>query len=105
VTDLIANGRRPGGTLAALARQRLLFDTFRSLLPDQRENLARDFRAAHYRLAAYYDDLRDEVRQRNQKDWMRSVGRPVLKYLRDHPEWLLFPVGVIALAVAVVRSV
>jgi hypothetical protein len=105
VNDLIANGKKPGAIVAALARQRLMFDTFRSLLPDQRDNLARDFRAAHFRLAGYYDDLRDEVSRVNQKDWMRSVGRPTLKYLADHPEWLVLPVGLLALAIAVVRSV
>ena len=105
VTDLIASGNRPGGIVASLARQRLVFDTFRSLLPSQRETLAKDFRAAHYRLAGYYDDLRDEARRYTEKDWMRSVGRPVLKYLADHPEWLILPVALMALAVALVRSV
>jgi hypothetical protein len=105
VSDLIATGHRPGGIVAALARQRLMFDTLRSLLPSQREALAKDFRAAHYRLAGYYDDLRDELRRTSERDWMRSVGRPLFKYLADHPEWLLLPVALIALAVALVRSV
>jgi hypothetical protein len=105
VTDLIAAPKRPGNLVAALARQRLQFDTFRSLLPDQRDALARDFRAAHYRLAGYYDDLRDEIRRLTEKDWSRRVLRPVLRYLGDHPEWLLLPVALLALAVALVRSV
>ncbi|HJZ92886.1 MAG TPA: hypothetical protein VKE40_18575 [Gemmataceae bacterium] len=105
VTDLIGTGNRPGGVVAALARQRLMFDTFRSLLPSQREALAKDFRAAHYRLAGYYDDLRDEVRRKNEKDWYRAVGKPFLRHLADYPEWLLVPVALIALAIAVVRSV
>ena len=104
VTDLIAAPRRPGNLVAALARQRLQFDTFRSLLPDQRDALARDFRAAHYRLAGYYDDLRDEIRRLTEKDWSRRVLRPVLRYLADHPEWVLLPVALLALAVALVRS-
>jgi hypothetical protein len=105
VTDLIATGHRPGSIVAALARQRLMYDTFRSLLPGQRDSLAKDFRAAHYRLAGYYDELRDEVTRMNRKDWMRTVGRPVMKYLADHPEWLLAPVALTALAIAVARSV
>jgi len=104
VSDLIGGPHRPGGVVAALARQRLMFDTFRSLLPSQREALAKDFRSAHYRLAGYYDDLRDEVRRKNEKDWLRTVGRPVLRYLADYPEWLLLPVALTALAVALVRS-
>lgn len=105
VPDLIAAPKRPGNLVAALARQRLQFDTFRSLLPDQRDSLARDFRAAHYRLAGYYDDLRDEIRRLTEKDWSRRVLRPTLKYIGDHPERLLLPVALLALAVALVRSV
>jgi hypothetical protein len=105
VSDLIASGQRPGGIVATLARQRLMFDTLRSLLPSQREALAKDFRAAHYRLAGYYDDLRDEARRMSERDWTRSVGRPLVKYLADHPEWLLLPVALTVLAVALVRSV
>ncbi len=105
VSDLIASGHRPGSTVATLARQRLMYETFRSLLPSQRDALAKDFRAAHYRLAGYYDDLRDDIRRLNEKDWMRSVGRPLLKHLADHPEWLILPVALVALAIAIVRSV
>jgi len=105
VTDLIATGRRPGGIVAALARQRLMFDTLRSLLPDQREALAKDFRAAHYRLAGYYDELRDEAGRMNEQTWMRETGKPMLRYLANHPEWLILPIGILALIVSVVRSV
>ena len=73
-------------------------------MPDQRDALARDFRAAHYRLAGYYDDLRDEVRRLTEKDWTRTVLHPLLRYVADQPEWLLLPVALSALAIAVVRS-
>jgi hypothetical protein len=105
VSDLIAAGHRPGSTVATLARQRLMYETFRTLLPSQREALAKDFRAAHYRLAGFYDDLRDDIRRLNEKDWMRSVGRPTLKYIADHPEWMLLPIALLALAIAVARSI
>jgi len=105
VIDLIAAPKRPGNLVAALARQRLQFDTFRSLLPDQREALARDFRAAHYRLSGYYDDLRDEVRRRTEKDWSRRVLRSALRYVADHPELVVLPFALAALAIAMVRSV
>jgi hypothetical protein len=104
VSDLVAGPHKPGGIVAALARQRLMFDTFRTLLPSQREALAKDFRAAHYRLAGYYDDLRDEARRMNEKDWSRRVLYPLLRYLADHPEWLFLPLALAALAVAAVRS-
>jgi hypothetical protein len=105
VTDLIAGPYKPGGIVAALARQRLMFDTFRTLLPSQREALAKDFRAAHYRLAGYYEDLRKEARRKNQKGWTRAVLYPLLRYLGDHPEWLFLPLALLALVVAAARSV
>jgi hypothetical protein len=105
VSDLVAGPHKPGGIVAALARQRLMFDTFRTLLPSQREALAKDFRAAHYRLAGYYDDLRDEVRRKNEKGWSRLVWYPFLRYVGEHPEWVFLPLALLALAVALVRSV
>lgn len=105
VADVVGTGRRPGREVAALARQRLLFDTFRSLHPDDRDALSRDFRAAHYALAGFYNDLRDEVRRRTEKDWFRSAGRPFLRYLGEHPEWLILPFAAAVLVVAAVRSV
>jgi hypothetical protein len=104
VSDLIASPKRPGNLVASLARQRMHFDTFRSLLPDQRDALARDFRAAHYRLAGYYDDLRDEVRRLTEKDWSRRVFWPVMHHVADHPEWIVFPFALAALGIALVRS-
>jgi hypothetical protein len=105
VTDLIGQPNKPGGIVAALARQRLGFDTFRSLLPSQREALAKDFRAAHYRLSGYYDDLRDEVRRRTEKGFGRRVWAPTVRHLINYPEWALIPIGMVLLAVAAVRSV
>jgi hypothetical protein len=104
VTDLVGGPHRPGGIVAALARQRLAFDTFRSLLPTQREALAKDFRAAHYRLSGYYDDLRKEARRKNEKGWTRTTLKPLLRYLADRPEWYFVPFALAALAVAVARS-
>jgi hypothetical protein len=105
VSDLVGQPNRPGGIVAALARQRLAFDTFRSLLPSQREALAKDFRSAHYRLSGYYNDLRDEVRRRTEKDWVRRVWDPTVRHLIDYPEWALIPAGLLLLAVAAIRSI
>lgn len=104
VADLIGGQNRPGGIVAALTRQRLMFETLRSLLPTQREALAKDFRSAHYRLAEYYDELRSKVRKKNEKGWGRKKFRPFVRYLIDRPEWVLFPIGLVALAVAAIRS-
>ena len=82
-----------------------MFETLRSLLPTQREALAKDFRSAHYRLAGYYDELRSKVRKKNEKGWARKRLRPAIKYLIDRPEWVLLPIGLLALVIAAIRSV
>ena len=104
VTDLIGAPGRPGNLVAAVARQRLVLDTFRSLLPDQREKLARDFRAAHYRLSGYYDDLRGEIRRLTEKGWTRRRWQPFLRAVNKYPEFAVLPLGLLALVVALVRS-
>ena len=104
VADLIGGQNRPGGIVAALTRQRLMFETLRSLLPTQREALAKDFRSAHYRLAGYYDELRSKARKKNEKGWARKKLRPAIKYLIDRPEWVLLPFALFALLLALVRS-
>ena len=75
VSDLIASRVIARQHVATLARQRLMYETFRSLLPSQRDGLAKDFRAAHYRLAGYYDDLREIAG--SMKRTGCSTGRPL----------------------------
>ncbi|WP_020471187.1 hypothetical protein [Zavarzinella formosa] len=104
VDDLIGGVNEPGHLLATIARQRLMIDTFRNLLPSQRERLAKDFRAAHYRLANYYRELREDIQSRNAKGPWREFCVPLVRYYAKFPELGLIPIGVLALVVAILRS-
>ena len=104
VADLIGTPNRPGFIVAALVRQRLAFDTLQSFLPSQRESLAKDFRAAHFRVASFYDELRGRVRRRTEKGWDRRVLGPMLRHLAKYPEWFLLPISLGILIVAAIRS-
>ncbi len=48
VADLVGGPNQPGHLVAALARQQLVVEMFRSLLPSQRLALTRDCQSAHY---------------------------------------------------------
>lgn len=104
VDDLVGRTGEPGNLLAAIARQRLMIDTFRNLLPSQRERLAKDFRAAHYRLAHYYRDVRQDILDDNAKGVWREYGVPLWRYYAKYPELGLIPVGLLALVVAFLRG-
>jgi hypothetical protein len=104
VADLIGGSGEPGNLLATIARQRLMIDTFRNLLPSQRERLAKDFRAAHFRLANYYRDVRQDILNHNAKGPWREYGVPLLRYYAKYPELGLIPMGILAMVVAVLRS-
>ena len=54
VSDLIGGPNQHGSLIGMLTRQQLIVDVFRSLLPSQREALARDCQSAHYVLLEYY---------------------------------------------------
>jgi len=102
--DLVGTGSQPGHLIAALARQQLVVEMFRSLLPDQREALARDCRQAHLTLRDYYDDRRAEIRTRTRRNFARRYWYPLLRELKMRPEWVLLGVGVTALSIALLRS-
>ena len=104
VRDVAGQPGRPGGIVAALARQHLVIDTFRNLLPGQRIALADDCRAAHFALSVRYADLRDLVRRAARKGFCRRLVRPVARAAWRRPEWIALLIGAAALAVAFVRS-
>lgn len=104
VHDIVGNPDQPGHLVAILARQALVVEMFRSLLPSQRDALAKDCRSAHYLLTERYAQLRQEVRELTAKGFGRRVLLPVLRQVIARPEWLLLFIGIIALMIAFVRS-
>ena len=104
VADLIGGVGEPGNLLATMTRQRLMIDTFANLLPGQKERLANDFRAAHYRLENEYRGLRQEIDRRKEKTPWREYGVPVVRFYAKYPELGLIPLGLTALMVAILRG-
>jgi hypothetical protein len=105
VDGLVGGPNEPGGVVAALARQPLVVDTFRFLLPSQRDALAQDCRAAHFALEERYRAARTELRQMLQKGWGRRVWMPMVRQVGRNPEWGLLIVGIFALVIAFLRSI
>jgi hypothetical protein len=105
VADLVGGPSQHGNLVAVLTRQQLIVEMFRSLLPSQREALARDCQSAHYVLLEHYAELRAQARQRTARNFARRVWRPLLREIVARPEWLLLGISIVALVVAFYRSV
>jgi hypothetical protein len=105
VADLVGGPNQPGNLVAVLTRQQLIVEMFRSLLPSQREALARDCQSAHYVLLEHYAELREQARQRTARNFARRVWRPLLREIVARPEWLLLGISIVALVIAFYRSV
>jgi hypothetical protein len=104
VQDLVGSSGQAGNLIAVLSRQQLVVEMFRSLLPSQRDALARDCQAAHYVLMERYRDIRDELRTLTAKGFRRRIWWPMLRQMIARPEWFLLMIGVAALAIAFLRS-
>lgn len=104
IENRVGKPNEPGHLIAALARQQLVVDMFRSLLPSQREALLQDCRSANSILLEHYQSMRSEVRQLTHKNFRRRVVNPAFRHLSVHPEWLFLLLGIAALAIAFVRS-
>lgn len=105
VSNLVGEPNEPGHLIATLARQQLVVEMFRSFLPSQREALAKDCRSALAVLTQHYRDLRKDVRRLTAKSFKRRFTYPLYRHLAARPEWLLLFLGLVALAIAFVRSV
>jgi hypothetical protein len=104
VEDLVGGTDQPGHLVATLSKQNLVVEMFRSLLPSQREALAQDCRAGHFRLSQRYDDIRAEIRLQTTKSFARLIWFPMLRELGRSPEWIMLGLGCAALVIALIRS-
>jgi hypothetical protein len=105
VSELIGDPNEPGHLIAALAKQQLVVEMFRSLLPSQREALADDCQSAFAILTKHYRRLRRDVRRLTARGFKRRFVYPLYRSIARRPEWLFLCVGIAALAIAFVRSV
>jgi len=104
VNEMVGNPDKPGKLVAALARQGLASETFRGLLPSQREALAADWIAGRAELVRVQRRLRDEVNHMIDKPWSVRIGWPIVRNLSKAPELIFLALGSFALLVALIRS-
>lgn len=87
---LLGQAGQPGAYVVTLARQQMIVQTFLSLLPSQRERLARDWLSALELLAAHRRFLRDELWAMRRHGWLWRGYRVVRGLVTDHPVlWLV----------------
>ncbi len=90
-------------TVALLKRPDAL-EVIRSLLPTQREALAKSFRSIHYDLSDFAVTLRKKVQKRHVRNGFRRYVLPVVKKLWKYPEIAMIPIALVSLLIAVLRS-
>lgn len=105
VRGIVGGAGEPGGVVAAVIVHPLVLDTFRRLLPDQRQALAIDWRRGQVELQREYARLRRLARQVRVRASRPLGGLTLLRLLRDVPEVVLLVLAGLALLVALVRAV
>jgi hypothetical protein len=101
---LLGEAGQPGYLVIALARQPAIVPTFQTLLPSQREALTRDWNAGQKALKEHQDFLRHEARSLRRKTLLGKAVRAVRIFLNEHPAGWLIVLGLLALAIAVLRQ-
>lgn len=101
---LLGEAGQPGYLVVALARQQVIVPTFQTLLPSQREALARDWAAGQKLLLAHKDFLRQELRALRHKTPLGRALRAARAFLNEHPAGLLVVLGLLAVAIALWRE-
>jgi hypothetical protein len=101
----VGNAGEPGYLVMALARQQVVVPTFQSLLPGQREALARDWSTGLDQLHRQLAALRAATRTLRKKSPFRKRATHILTFLSLHPSFVLLLLGVLALLIAALRTV
>lgn len=104
VRDVVGGVGRPGGTVAALVSLPALLDTLRSLLPDQRQAVAIDWRRGQVELQREYCRLRGLSRAGREPRRGPDAWRVLLRWVVDTPEVVLVVLAALALLVAMLRN-
>jgi len=101
---LLGEAGQPGYLVVALARQTPFIPTFQTLLPSQREALARDWNNGQRLLAAHKQFLRAEVKAMRRRSFLVLGVRAAISFIDEHPVLLLVSIGVLALLIALWQS-
>jgi hypothetical protein len=97
---LLGQAGQPGYSVIALARQPLIVQTFQSLLPSQREVLARHWQEGRELLRAHRRFLRAELRALKRRSrWARSLSA-LGQFLAARVGWWLALGGLVAVNLA-----
>jgi len=94
---LIGQAGQPGYLVMALARQQLIVPTLQTLLPSQREALARDWQASQERLREERRVLKQEVHAFRKRSKWKHGYRLLAASLARNPGLLLLLLGWLAL--------
>lgn len=100
---LLGAAGQPGYLVVTLARQATPVPTFQTLLPSQRQTLAQHWEAGHKLLKAHRQFLRQELRALRRKGPVRRSFRAARAFLREHPEYVLFAIALLAIVLALAR--
>jgi hypothetical protein len=103
VARLIREPHRPGSVVAAIVRSPHAIHLVRWLLPSQRQLVARDWQRGYDELQRAYVRLR-EMAITSRPHHPANDLLPLLRFLRQSPEWLLIAALVVAMALALVRN-
>src|SRR5262245_38213933 len=97
---LLGQAGQPGYLVLSLARQQLIVPTLQTLLPSQREALARAWQAGYYQLVAHLGFLREELRAYRRRNrlvhWIRAGAMTLI----NNPALVLLFFGLLALNLA-----
>jgi hypothetical protein len=100
-TARLGEAGQPGYLVLALARQQMIVPTLQTLLPSQREALARDWQAGHALLRSVRQFLREELHIMRKRPGWRHVLRLVGVGVRDHPGAVLLVLAWVAINLAI----
>jgi hypothetical protein len=101
---LLGEAGQPGYLALSLARQPAVVPTFQTLLASQREALARDWWAGRTFLQSHREFLRQELRTLRKRGPLYRAVRAARSFLSEHPGGVLILLGLLALNLALWRS-
>lgn len=102
---LIGVAGQPGYLVVSLARQQVVVPTFQTLLPSQREALARDWDAGMKLLSEHRQFLRQEIHLMRKRNPVQRALRAVWYTITDRPGMILLLLALIALNVVLWKQI
>jgi hypothetical protein len=101
---LLGDAGQPGYLVAVLAQQQVIVPTFQTLLPSQREALARDWRTGIRLLLEHRQFLREQLRKHRRRGPLGRAVSAVRHLVNHYPGAVLLTLGVVALLLALIQS-